>query len=53
MLVAKLIAELLRDYKTAKEIGKKGREDALKLFSRERYRDDWLNFIRDEMNISL
>lgn len=53
VLVAKLIAELLRDYKTAKEIGKKGREDALKLFSRERYRDDWLNFIRDEMNISL
>ena len=33
---AKLIAELLGDYKTAKMVGKKGRETALKINSRER-----------------
>lgn len=47
---AKLIAELLSDYKTAKMVGKKGRETALKIFNRERYRDDWIEFLK-ELNV--
>jgi glycosyltransferase involved in cell wall biosynthesis len=46
-----LIAKLLDNYKLAKEVGQIGRETALKLFNRERYRQDWLNFITNELKI--
>lgn len=44
---AKLIAKLLEEYKTAKEIGKRGRETAIEKFNRERYRQDWVNLLKD------
>lgn len=48
---ADLIAKLMNEYyPLAKEIGKKGRETAIKIFNRERYRDDWVNYLK-ELNI--
>ena len=38
---AKLIAKLMDNYKLAKQIGEMGRAQALKIFSRDRYREDW------------
>jgi hypothetical protein len=46
-LTAKLIANLMDNYKVAKEVGIKGRETALKLFNRERYRKDWETLLND------
>lgn len=43
---SKLIASLIKDnYELAKEIGLRGRETAKRLFSRERYSQDWQNLI--------
>jgi glycosyltransferase involved in cell wall biosynthesis len=44
---AKLIDKLIKNYKIAKEIGKRGRETALKLFNRERYQADWIKLLKD------
>jgi len=41
----KLIAKLLFDYEIAKNVGKKGRETAIKLFNRDRYRKDWISLL--------
>jgi glycosyltransferase involved in cell wall biosynthesis len=41
-----LIAKLVKDkYKVAKQIGINARNTAIKMFSRERYRQDWLNLL--------
>ncbi len=46
ILTAKLIATLMNDnFKQAVEIGKRGRETALKIFDYKRYRDDWIELI--------
>lgn len=42
-----LIAKLLSNFKLAKEIGKRGRETAIKLFNRDRYKQDWINLLVD------
>ena len=42
-----LIYKLLNNYKLAKEVGIRGRETSLKLFNRERYREDWIQLLRD------
>lgn len=42
---AALIAKLLSNYKLAQMVGNKGRETALKIFTRKRYQNDWVNFI--------
>jgi len=43
--IADLIEFLIKDYKTALSIGKRGREMAKKYFSAERYQKNWLNLI--------
>jgi hypothetical protein len=43
---AEVIAKLFKNYKIAKEVGKRGRETALKLFNRERYRGDWKKLLK-------
>lgn len=48
-----LIARLLTNYDLAKEIGKNGKQTAIKIFNRERYRKDWMDFITNHLNISL
>lgn len=48
-----LIYKLLNNYKLAKEVGKRGRETAIKIFNRDRYRNDWLTFISKEMGIEI
>ena len=48
-----LIARLIGDYKLAKEIGQNGKETAKEIFSRERYQRDWVNYIINELKISL
>lgn len=40
-----LIAKLLENYKLAKEVGQRGKETAIKLFNRERYRYSWLELL--------
>ena len=48
--VAENINILLKDgYKQAKEVGMRGRETAIKTFNRERYRQDWLDFIKTQL----
>lgn len=42
---ASLINKLLEDYAYTKAVGMRGRKTALKLFNRDRYRQDWLDFI--------
>lgn len=42
-----LISRLLENYKLAKEVGKMGRQTALELFSRERYRKDWVAYLKE------
>lgn len=45
-----LIAKLLTShYKIAKEVGKNARETAVKIFSRDRYRKDWINYINNKV----
>jgi len=50
--VVNLIETLLEEYKTAVEIGKKGREDAIKLFNPKRYRDEFLDYVNYIINNS-
>jgi glycosyltransferase involved in cell wall biosynthesis len=50
---SELIYRLLRNYKLAKEIGKRGEETARKLFNRDRYREDWLKFLRGQVKIKV
>ena len=50
--VVNLIEALLVEYKTAIEIGKKGRETALKLFNPERYREEFLDYVTYIINNS-
>lgn len=46
-LTGEIIATLIRDnYKGAKEIGIAGRKTAIKLFSRKRYKDDWVKLLK-------
>lgn len=47
--IAAKIAWLLKHPDIAKKIGMAGRETAIKLFNRARYRDDWLKFIKEEV----
>ncbi len=47
---ANLIEKLLYNYDLAVEIGQKGKETARKLFSKERYQEDWLNLISKVLN---
>lgn len=42
---AKLIADMIFDYKTAVKIGNAGRETAIELFNGKRFRSDWVNLI--------
>ncbi|MHA1225145.1 MAG: glycosyltransferase [Candidatus Hodarchaeales archaeon] len=42
---AKLIANMIFDYKKAVQIGQKGRETAIKVFNGERFREDWLTLV--------
>lgn len=44
---SEVITRLIKNYDIAKEVGKRGRETAIKIFSRERYRQDWLNLLTD------
>lgn len=44
---SELIARLIDNYDIAVEVGKRGRETAMKIFSRERYRQDWINLLTD------
>lgn len=48
-----IIAKLLKDYDIAKETGKRGRETAIQLFNRERYKNDWLKFLKEEVKIEI
>lgn len=48
-----LIARLLNNYQLTKEIGQRGKQTAIERFNRERYRQDWLTFITNELKISL
>jgi glycosyltransferase involved in cell wall biosynthesis len=42
-----LIAKLMKEkYQIAKQVGRNARETAIQKFSRERYRDDWINFLK-------
>lgn len=43
--VVDLIEGLVLEYKTAIKVGQAGKETALKLFTYDRYRQDWLNLI--------
>jgi len=45
-----LLAKLINNYEVAKYIGQQGRKTALEIFNRDRYRDDWMNLLR-ELNI--
>lgn len=50
-LTAKLIAKLMNEYPAlAKEVGRQGRKTALEIFSRERYRRDWVEYLK-EINV--
>lgn len=42
-----LIARLIDNYKLAKEIGIRGRESAVQVFNRERYKTDWMKLLTD------
>lgn len=42
---AKKIADMIFDYKKAVEIGQRGKETAMKLFSKERYQREWLSLV--------
>jgi len=48
---AELIKRLLDNYEYTKEVGRKGRETALKHFNRKRYAEDWKKFIKEELKI--
>lgn len=50
--VVDLIVGLLEEYKTAVEIGKRGRETALELFSPERYKEEFLDYVNYIINNS-
>ena len=49
--IADKVAELMADPKQCQIIGNLGREMAIKTFSRERYKNDWLKLIRENLNI--
>lgn len=48
-----LIAKLLSNYNLAREIGKRGRDTALEIFNRDRYRNDWLKFLSKEVGLEI
>ena len=50
---AKILADLLSDYKRAEEIGQKGRETAMEIFSSERFRQDWKGLVGKILNRDL
>lgn len=45
-VVADLIEKLIFDYQNTLKVGQKGKETALKIFSKERYLQDWANLIK-------
>lgn len=51
--IADKVAELMRDPKQAIALGEEARRMAIATFNRERYRDDWLKFIREKLNIAV
>jgi hypothetical protein len=50
-IAAKIIVDAIRDYKNTVEIGKRGRETAIKLFNKERYQKEWLDLINKTLKI--
>jgi len=50
---SKIIARLLNNYKIAYEVGQNGRKKAEELFNRDRYRRDWVCFIREQLEIKI
>jgi len=50
---AKKIAWCIFNYKEAVEIGQRGKETALKLFSKERFQSDWRNLISKALNTKI
>ena len=44
---AQLIAKLIENPKLTAHIGKKGRETAIEIFNRDRYRKDWIKLLKD------
>lgn len=45
---AKIINSLLKEnYAIAKQLGKNARETAIEMFSRERYKNDWISFLKE------
>lgn len=51
--VVELIKKLMDNYKITKEIGMRGRETAIELFNRERYKNDWLNFLKEIIKLKI
>lgn len=49
-MAARVIADAIHDYKKTVEIGKKGRETALKLFNIDRYQKEWIDLISKVLN---
>jgi len=47
---AKLLAELVSDYKRAIKVGQEGKKTAIKLFSGERFRQEWRDLIESVLN---
>ena len=48
-----VIARLINNYRLAKEVGARGKETAKEIFSRERYQKDWMDFITNELKVTL
>jgi glycosyltransferase involved in cell wall biosynthesis len=48
--IADLIEGLIYDYKTAYEVGQRGRETALELFHADRYRQEWREYLEYVIN---
>jgi glycosyltransferase involved in cell wall biosynthesis len=51
--VVELIKELMSDYEGTKKIGQAGKQTALKTFSKERFEQDWKNFLLKELKINV
>ena len=52
--IADVLAHLIENqYDEAIKIGQAGKETAKKLFNRERYKQDWIKFINDKLNIKI
>lgn len=51
--VVELIKKLMDNYPLAKEVGKRGRETAIKIFNRKRFAKDWIKFLRKEVKLKI